>query len=264
MHANRLQRLFGRKKADIFSVYFTAGYPENLSVADITGALYEGGADMVEIGVPFSDPIADGPTIQESSASALRNGMTLSKLLDQIEAAREKVPEMPFVLMGYINPFLHYGLEALFKRCAEVGIDAMIVPDLPFDEYLRTFKPLCDRYGIPMVMLITPETEPERIKLIDSHCDGFIYMVSAASVTGTRKVFTEEQLDYFHRVNAMDLVHPRLIGFGISNPTTFRQACDNSAGAIIGSLFVKCLTANPQEPGAAVAQLRSTLGLACS
>lgn len=262
MNANRLQHLFGRKKADIFSVYFTAGYPENLSVAEVVEALADGGADMVEIGVPFSDPIADGPTIQASSAAALRGGMTLSKLLDQTAEARSKAPDMPFVLMGYINPFLHYGLEALFQRCAEVGIDAMIVPDLPFDEYLRTFKPLCNRYGIPMVMLITPETEPERIKLIDSHCDGFIYMVSAASVTGTRREFTTAQLDYFHRVNAMNLEHRRLIGFGISNPVTYKQACDNSAGAIIGSLFVKCLTSHPSDPAAAVAELRSVLGLA--
>lgn len=261
MNANRLQRLFGRKKADILSVYFTAGYPENLSVAEIVSSLEKGGVDMVEIGVPFSDPVADGPTIQSSSSAALKGGMTLRKVLDQTAEARKLVPEMPFVLMGYINPFLHYGIDELFKRCSEVGVDALIIPDLPFDEYVATLKPLCDRYGIPIVMLVTPETEPERILKIDSECDGFIYMVSAASVTGTRDAYTDAQLDYFHRVNSMDLSHPRLIGFGISNATTYRQACSNAAGAIIGSLFVKCLSAHPCDPDSAVAELRSTLGL---
>lgn len=257
---NRLQHLFGKKTDNILSVYLTGGYPHRDSTVAVIKALADAGADMVELGVPFSDPMADGPTIQESSNEAIKNGMTLDLLLDQAGEARRQVPDMPFVLMGYLNPMLRYGIEHLFSRCREAGIDAMIIPDLPFDEYLREYKPLCDRYGIPMIMLITPETSEERIHLIDNHCDGFIYMVSAAATTGTRDNFGPEQLDYFDRINNMELTHRRLIGFGISNPETLQQALSHSSGAIIGSLFIKCLKANPDDPAKAVAALLSTLG----
>lgn len=240
---NRLQHLFGKKDKNLLSVYFTAGFPQIDSTGEIIGELCRRGIDMIEVGVPFSDPMADGPTIQQSSTVALRNGMTLSLLLDQVAQARESAADTPLVLMGYLNPMMQYGIEPLMARCKEAGIDAMIIPDLPFADYLRDFKPLCDKYDLPIIMLITPETSAERIHLIDDNCSGFIYMVSAAATTGTRSDFGPEQIAYFDRVAAMDLKHNRLIGFGISNPATLNQAWSHSAGAIIGSLFIKCLAA---------------------
>ena len=260
---NRLQSLFSRKPSGILSVFLTAGFPKLDSTVEVIEQLASQGIDMVEIGVPFSDPMADGTVIQHSSSVALENGMTLSLLFEQVAEARRKVTDMPFVLMGYLNPMLHYGIEHLFARCKEVGIDAIIIPDLPFAEYMREYKPLCDRYGIDLIMLITPETSPERIHLIDDHCSGFIYMVSTASTTGTKDRFTDSQTDYFHRIASMNLSHPRLIGFGISNPATMAAARANSSGAIVGSLFIKCLERNP-TPTQAVADLRKTLGLSDS
>ena len=161
--------------------------------------------------------------------------------------------------MGYLNPMMQYGIEALFARCKEVGIDALIIPDLPFGDYLRDYKPLCDRYDLPIIMLITPETSDERIRLIDEHCSGFIYMVSSASTTGTKDSFNEKQLDYFKRISELSLKHNRLIGFGISNPDTYRAACQYSSGGIIGSLFIKCLERNATI-AAAVADLLKSIG----
>ena len=257
---NRIQQLFDRKPSDILSIYFTCGYPHIDSTVEIVKQLSAGGIDMIEVGVPFSDPMADGPVIQESSTIALRNGMTLELLLSQIEEARREVPDMPLVLMGYLNPMMQYGIEALFARCKEVGIDALIIPDLPFHEYMRDFRELCRKYDLPMIMLITPETSEERIHLIDDNCDGFIYMVSAASTTGTKDKFGEAQLDYFRTVDAMGLKHKRLIGFGISNPVTLHEAWGASSGAIIGSLFIKCL-AKTNTPADAVTLLLRTIGL---
>lgn len=242
---NRLQRLFGKKQNNLLSVYFTAGYPTLDSTAEIINALDAGGVDMIEIGVPFSDPMADGPVIQESSTVALRNGMTLQRLLDQTAEARNVSSDIPLILMGYLNPFMQYGLENLFKGCKRIGIDALIIPDLPFKEYIETVKPLCDTYQIPVIMLITPETSDERIRLIDENCSGFIYMVSAAATTGTRDSFTDEQYDYFNRIDKLNLKNRRLIGFGISNNATFTDACRHSSGAIIGSYFIKCLNSEP-------------------
>lgn len=256
---NRIDRLFEEKTKDILSVYFTAGFPRLDSTVSVIKALAAGGVDMIEVGVPFSDPMADGPVIQESSTVALRNGMTLSLLLDQVAEARKEVPDIPMVLMGYLNPMMQYGIEALFARCKEVGIDALIIPDLPFKEYMRDFRELCRRYGLPMIMLITPETSDERIRLIDAECDGFIYMVSAASTTGTRDSFGPAQLDYFRHINSLDLQHHRLIGFGISNPATLAEACAHSSGAIIGSLFIKCL-ASTATASEAVDKLLTTIG----
>ena len=193
---------------------------------------------------------------------ALRNGMTLARLLDQVAEARRDVPDTPLVLMGYLNPMMQYGIERLFARCREAGIDALIIPDLPFGEYMRDFRDLCRKYDLPMIMLITPETSNERIRLIDDNCDGFIYMVSAAATTGTRESFGPSQLDYFRRIAALGLSHPRLIGFGISNPATLGQASEHSSGAIIGSLFIKCLAAEP-TPAAAVDRLLNTIGKTC-
>lgn len=258
---NRLQNLFGRRPdGNLLSVYFTAGFPTINSTIPIIKTLEEAGADMIEVGVPFSDPMADGPVIQESSSIALKNGTNLDLILNQVQEARSTGSEIPLVLMGYLNPMMQYGIERLFARCRECGIDALIVPDLPFDEYISTFKELCDRYDIPLIMLITPETSPERIRLIDEHCDGFIYMVSAAATTGTRDTFGPEQLEYFKRVNDMGLKHHRLIGFGISNPSTLSQAQSHSAGAIIGSLFIKCLKQTDSIPEA-VSKLMKTLGV---
>lgn len=257
---NRLTDLFGRKHNDILSIFLTAGYPDANSTVPVIEALASRGVDMVEIGIPFSDPMADGPVIQESSSKALSNGMTLSKLIAQVKEAREKVPNMPFILMGYLNPILQYGIEALFKDAHDAGADGLIIPDLPFDDYITSFKELSRKYDLPVIMLITPETSEERIHLIDDHCDGFIYMVSAASTTGTRDRYNEEQIGYFHRINAMKLNHNRLIGFGISNPTTLGQALENASGAIIGSHFIKCLDKAQGDPDKAADMLLSSIG----
>lgn len=257
---NRLNTLFSKKNKDILSVYFTAGFPTIDSTSAIINALDQKGIDMIEVGIPFSDPMADGKTIQQSSTIALRNGMTLEHLLEQVKEARQTSPDIPLVLMGYLNPIIQYGSERLFKKCKEIGIDAMIIPDLPFAEYLRDYKDMCRQYDIPMIMLITPETSDERIHLIDEHCDGFIYMVSAAATTGTRDSFGDEQYEYFNRIDALDLKHPRLIGFGISNPGTYADACSHSSGAIIGSKFIKCLEASPDSPDTAVDELLKAIG----
>lgn len=256
---NRLQSLFDRKDKNILSVYFTAGFPALDDTVEIISELSRQGVDMVEVGVPFSDPMADGVVIQQSSTEALRNGMTLSLLLDQVAKARDLAGDMPLVLMGYLNPMMQYGIERLFERCKQVGIDALIIPDLPFADYLRDYKPLCDKYDLPIIMLITPETSDERIRLIDDHCSGFIYMVSSASTTGTKDRFGEQQEAYFKRIASLPLRHRRLIGFGISNPGTFDTACRYSSGGIIGSLFIKCLERN-STIRQAVSDLLSTIG----
>lgn len=256
---NRLKKIFESGKKDLLSVYFTAGFPRLDSTVGVINALCRGGVDFIEVGMPFSDPMADGPVIQNSGTVALRNGMTLSKLLGQVEEARIANPEVPFVAMGYLNPILQYGPEAFFRRAREVGIDAVIIPDLPFAVYVKEYKELSDRYDTPVIMLVTPETPEERIHLIDDNCDGFIYMVSAASTTGARDSFSGEQLDYFRRINAMGLRHSRLIGFGISNKATFDDACRHSSGAIIGSQFIKLLESE-DSPEEAVEALLERLG----
>ncbi len=258
---NNLTNLLSHKKHDLLSVYFTAGYPTLDSTVDVMDALCKSGkVDMIEVGIPFSDPMADGPVIQNSGTIALRNGMNLRLLLDQVAEARRRNPDVPFIAMGYLNPIMQMGPENFFRRAKEAGIDAVIIPDLPFDTYMSEYKELSRRYDIPMIMLITPETSEERIHLIDDHCDGFIYMVSAASTTGARDRFNEEQLAYFKRINGMDLKHPRLIGFGISNGQTFDDACRYSSGAIIGSQFIKCL-AESSTPLDAVANLLARIGI---
>ena len=238
---NRIDTLFEKKPEKIISVFLTSGFPRLESTVEIIKELHSKGIDMVEIGIPFSDPLADGPVIQASSTKAIENGITLEKILEQVTEARIYVPEMPFVLMGYLNPVMQYGYERFFHDAKNAGVDGVIIPDLPFDEYMRNFRALSRKYEIPMIMLITPETSDERIRLIDKECDGFIYMVSSASTTGAKDRFTEEQIEYFHRINNMDLHHKRLIGFGISNPRTLNEAWQNSSGAIIGSFFIKCL-----------------------
>lgn len=257
---NRLTKLFENKDKNILSIFLTAGYPEFDSTVPVIEALDKQGIDMVEIGIPFSDPIADGPVIQSSSSKALNNGISLKAILRQIEEARKSVTSMPFILMGYFNPILKYGIENFFRDAAKVGVDGVIIPDLPFDEYLSDLKKLSKQYDLPVIMLITPETSDERIRLIDNHCDGFIYMVSAASTTGVKDKYTPEQVEYFERINSMNLKHHRLIGFGISNPTTYNQANMYASGAIIGSHFVKCLEKCEGDPDKAVEMLLSTIG----
>lgn len=256
---NRIESLFERKESNLLSVYFTAGFPALDSTGEIIRELVKKDVDMIEVGVPFSDPMADGVVIQHSSSVALKNGMTLDLLLSQVEGARADAGDTPMILMGYLNPMMQYGVEQLFARCKEAGIDGLIIPDLPFDEYMREYKSLCDKYDLPIIMLITPETSDERIRLIDDNCSGFIYMVSSASTTGTKGSYGPQQLDYFRRVDAMELRHRRLIGFGISNPATLGDVCAHSSGGIVGSLFIKCLERNPADIPAAVAELIDTL-----
>jgi tryptophan synthase alpha subunit len=235
---NRIDKLFKEKNHGILSVYFTAGYPALEDTAPTIQALVRGGVDMIEIGIPFSDPMADGPVIQHSGSVALTNGMTLKKLFAQLEGIRSEV-DVPLVAMGYLNPVMQYGIEEFCRDCARVGIDGIIIPDLPFADYIRDFKPLIERYGLHFITLITPETSDERIRLIDANTSGFIYMVSTASTTGARDVFDERTLDYFRRVDSMGLRNPRMIGFGISNRATFAAAASHAAGGIIGSAFIR-------------------------
>lgn len=254
---NRINKLFEEKKKDILSIYFTAGYPNLNDTVNIIKELENNGIDLIEIGIPFSDPMADGPTIQVSGNAALKNGMTLKTLFEQLKNIRKEI-NIPLIMMGYLNPILQYGFDNFCKKCNEVGIDGAIIPDLPFDDYINEYKAIADRYNIKMVMLITPETSEERIRLIDQHTDGFIYMVSSASTTGAQKEFDEKKKVYFEKVSAMNLKNPRLIGFGISNKATLEAAQANASGAIIGSKFITLLTetGNVQD---AVKALKSSL-----
>ena len=239
---NRInQKLKENKK--LLSIYFTAGYPNLNDTVTIIQDLEKSGVDMIEIGLPFSDPLADGPTIQASSTQALKNGMTTEVLFSQLKDIRKSV-NIPLIIMGYFNPMLQYGVEAFCKKCAEIGIDGLIIPDLPVDVYNEQYKATFEKYGLINVFLITPQTSVERINFIDSISNGFIYMVSSASVTGSNSGFGDEQTKYFKRIAEMNLKNPQIIGFGISNNETFTQATTHAKGAIIGSAFIKYLTKN--------------------
>lgn len=247
---NRIDQLFEKKKENILSVYFTAGYPNPDDTLKVINTLEKHGVELLEIGVPFSDPMADGPVVQSSGNESLRNGMSVKKLFAQLKDVRTKA-SIPLVLMGYLNPIMQYGFENYCQQAAQCGIDGFIIPDLPFAEYIESYKSTAEKYGIHMIMLITPETSDERIRLIDDNTSGFIYMVSSASVTGAKKAFSDENLAYFRRVNEMKLKNPRLIGFGISNKETFDAACKESSGAIIGSKFITLLNSEPTIEAAA-------------
>ena len=237
---NRInQKLKEDKK--LLSIYFTAGYPKLDDTVTVIQNLEKSGVDMIEIGLPFSDPLADGPTIQASSTKALQNGMTSEILFDQLKDIRKTVT-IPLTIMGYFNPILQYGVEAFCKKCAEIGIDGLIIPDLPVDVYHQEYKAIFEKYNLINVLLITPQTSKERIQYIDSVSNGFIYMVSSASTTGVQSGFGKEQTKYFERIASMDLNNPQIVGFGISNNETFIQATQFSKGAIIGSAFIKHLT----------------------
>ena len=240
---NRLDQLFQQKHKDILNIYFTAGYPNLEDTVSIIVGLANAGVDLIEIGMPYSDPLADGPTIQASGSVALQNGMTVPILFDQIKAARQ-LTEVPLVLMGYFNQVMQYGEEAFFAKCEEVGVDGLILPDLPLEIYENEYKEMITAAGLNISFLITPQTEVERIRKVDELSKGFIYMVSNAAITGAKSGISQEQVAYFERIAAMDLQNPRLIGFGISNHGTFSTACQYAAGAIIGSAFIKALQSN--------------------
>ena len=246
---NRITTLFETKKNGILSVYFTAGYPHTSDTANIIKTLQAKGIDMAEVGIPFSDPMADGVVIQEASTRALRGGMSLRLLFEQLKDIRKDV-HIPLILMGYLNPIMQFGFEAFCRRCAEIGIDGAIIPDLPFAEYMAEYKETADRYGVKIIMLITPETSEERIRLIDRNTSGFIYLVSSAATTGAQQSFDDQKQAYFRRINAMNLKNPRLIGFGISNKATLEAANANSSGAIIGSKFVQLLASEQSDADA--------------
>jgi tryptophan synthase alpha chain len=255
---NKINQLFatcGDRK--LLSLYFCAGCPTVDSVPSVIMSMQNHGIDMIEVGIPFSDPLADGPVIQSAGTVALKNGITLKKIFSQIESIKDKV-KIPLVMMGYLNVIMHYGLENFFKSCVECGASGTIIPDLPFADYLRDVKPLADRYNIRVIMMITPETSAERIRFIDDNTEGFIYMVSSASITGAQSSFNEKKLEYFRRINGMNLRNPRMIGFGISNKQTLESAQNNAAGAIIGSKFVTLLN-ETMNPDAALDELFKAL-----
>ena len=237
---NRIQQQLQLDKK-LLSIYFTAGYPKLDDTVGIIQSLEKAGVDMIEIGLPFSDPLADGPTIQASSTQALKNGMTTEVLFRQLRGIRESV-SIPLIIMGYFNPILQFGVEEFCKKCKEIGIDGLIIPDLPVDVYNEDYKSIFETDGLINVFLITPQTSDERVRFIDSVSNGFIYMVSSASVTGSSTGFGDVQSSYFKRIQAMDLKNPQIVGFGISNKQTFSQATEFAKGAIIGSAFIKFLS----------------------
>jgi tryptophan synthase alpha chain len=242
---NRINQTLNQDKK-LLSIYFTAGFPQLEDTVPILEQLQEADVDMIELGLPFSDPLADGPTIQESSTQALRNGMTTDKLFTQLESIRDRI-HVPMIVMGYFNPMMQYGVERFCKRCQEVGIDGLIIPDLPADVYHEQYKSLFQQYGLLNMFLITPQTPEERIRYIDQVSEGFIYMVSSAATTGAQGSFGDTQQHYFQRIADMKLQSKLLVGFGISNAETYQAAVAHSQGAIIGSAFIKHLEANGNQ-----------------
>jgi len=242
---NRINQTLNQDQK-LLSIYFTAGFPQLEDTISILEQLQEADVDMIELGLPFSDPLADGPTIQESSTKALRNGMTTDKLFRQLEGIRNRI-HVPLIVMGYFNPMMQYGVERFCKRCQEVGIDGLIIPDLPADVYHEQYKSLFQKYGLLNMFLITPQTPDDRIRYIDQVSEGFIYMVSSAATTGVQGSFGDTQEQYFQRISEMKLQSKILVGFGISNAETYQAAITHSQGAIIGSAFIKHLEANGKQ-----------------
>jgi tryptophan synthase alpha chain len=237
---NRIKTLFEQKPQGLLSVYFTAGYPNLEDTVPIILELEKNGVDLIEVGMPFSDPLADGPTIQQSSEIALKNGMTIPKLFGQLQNIRQHT-QIPLVLMGYLNPVMQYGMERFCQKARETGIDGIILPDLPLSDYVREYKQLFEEYNLSKIFLVTPQTPEKRIREIDSHTNGFVYMVSSASTTGSTNGKAVVNTEYFQRVGKMGLRNPGMIGFGIHDRDTFAQACNHAKGAIIGSAFIKTL-----------------------
>ena len=236
---NRINKLFTEKK-NILSIYYTAGFPNLNDTVTILKSLEKAGADIVELGMPFSDPLADGPTIQDSSLVALNNGMSIKVLFEQLKDVRKEV-SIPIVLMGYINPVHKFGIEKFAKKCQEVGVDGVIIPDLPFDEYNDKYKSTFEAAGVSNIFLVTPQSPEARIRAIDTNTNGFIYVVSSAAVTGAKSGLSTTQIEYFQKLQNMKLKNPSLIGFGISDNESFKATCKYASGAIVGSAFVKLL-----------------------
>jgi len=237
---NRLNTLFESKKDNLLSIYFTAGYPKLNTTVTIAQALQKAGVDFLEIGFPYSDPVADGPTIQHSSEEALKNGMNLNQLFEELKDLRKRV-SIPILLMGYINPMVQYGIENFCKKAAEVGVDGVIVPDLPMYEYETLYSKYFIDNGISNIFLVTPQTSEERIRKIDNLSNSFIYLLSSSSITGKNLQVSNAIEDYYKRIKSMQLKNPAIIGFGINNNETFSKACEYARGAIVGSAFVKFL-----------------------
>ena len=238
---NRINKLFEEKKDNILSIYFTAGYPNLNDTTEIIKTLDECGVDLIEIGMPFSDPIADGPVIQDSSNVAIDNGMNLNLLFEQLEDIR-KITDIPIVLMGYVNPVYQFGYDNFIRNILKCDLDGLILPDLPLEDYKNNFKSVFDKENLSFIFLITPNTSEDRIKKIDNNSNGFVYMVSSSSTTGKKSSFDNKQIDYFQKIRSLSLKNPTVIGFGISDKESFTQACKYSNGAIIGSKFIQSLS----------------------
>jgi len=243
---NRIDGVFSKKKKEVLNIYFTAGYPKINDTLRIAHALEEAGVDIIEIGIPYSDPIADGPTIQDSSQKALDAGMSLKLLMRQLQDLRKHI-KIPVILMGYFNPVLQYGFTKFCQDCKKVGIDGIILPDLPMQEYAEMYQETFEEYGIYNIFLMTPQTSEKRVLQINEASKGFIYMVSSASITGAKQEVSQAQIDYFERIQKMNLSVQRLIGFGISNKETFDNACQYASGAIIGSAFINQLNKDDSD-----------------
>ena len=252
---NRINQLFNSNKKDILSIYFCAGNPTLDGTVNVIRTLEKHGVSMIEVGIPFSDPMADGIVIQNAATQALRNGMSLKILFEQLRNIRQEV-SIPLVFMGYLNPIMQFGFENFCRKCVECGIDGVIIPDLPFRDYQDHYRIIAERYGIKVIMLITPETSEERVREIDT--DGFIYMVSSAATTGAQQDFNEQKRAYFKKIEDMNLRNPLMVGFGISNKATFQAACEHASGAIIGSRFVTLLE-EEKDPEKAILKLKDAL-----
>ncbi len=256
--SNRINQLFQDTPKNVLSIYFCAGTPTLNGTADVIRTLEKNGVNMIEIGIPFSDPMADGLVIQNAATHALRNGMSLRLLFEQLRDIRKDV-RIPLILMGYLNPIMKFGFESFCRRCEECGIDGVIIPDLPFKDYLANYKSIAEAHNVKVIMLITPETSEARVREIDAHTDGFIYMVSSAATTGAQHDFDSQKQAYFKKIKDLHLRNPRMVGFGISNKQTFNAACANSSGAIIGSRFVTLLNENQGDAEKAIMQLKADL-----
>ena len=255
---NRINQLFSSNPRNLLSIYFCAGCPTLEGTANVIRALERHGVNMIEIGIPFSDPMADGVVIQDAATRALRNGMSLRLLLQQLQNIRQEV-SIPLILMGYLNPIMQFGFEAFCQECVACGIDGVIIPDLPFRDYESNYKAIANRYDLRVIMLITPETSLERVREIDAHTDGFIYMVSSAATTGAQKDFDAQKQAYFQRIESLGLRNPRMVGFGISNKQTFDAACAHASGAIIGSRFVTLLNEAQGDANQAIERLKEAI-----
>jgi tryptophan synthase alpha chain len=241
----RIKELFQKKHQGVLNVYCTAGYPQLESTIDVMKCLQSNGADLIELGMPYSDPLADGPVIQASSTKALQNGMTISKLFEQLKDFRREI-HVPVILMGYLNPLLQYGFEKFCAKAAQVGVDGLIIPDIPMYEYENEYKEIIKKHNLDFIFLVTPETSEERIKMLDELSSGFLYAVSSSSLTGSDKDFSMVE-DYLKHLKGMNLKNPILVGFGIKDKSTFQTACKYANGAIIGSAYIKAIENSKTE-----------------